>query len=60
MKSDLITVGINFSVIVSLFVFFPVSIANDLACKSLDWLETKLPGLHTPTEQVHVSTIWNE
>ncbi|XP_050926556.1 perilipin-2 isoform X1 [Lates calcarifer] len=26
--------------------------ANDLACKSLDWLETTFPVLHTPTEQI--------
>lgn len=29
-----------------------VSIANEVACKSLDWLETAIPMLHTPTEQV--------
>lgn len=29
-----------------------VSIANDVACKSLDWLETVFPMLLTATEQV--------
>lgn len=29
-----------------------VSIANDVACKGLDWLETRFTVLHTPTEQV--------
>ncbi|XP_042341432.1 perilipin-2-like [Plectropomus leopardus] len=29
-----------------------ISIANDIACKSLDWLETAFPVLHTPTEQI--------
>lgn len=29
-----------------------VSIANDVACKSLDWLETTFPGIHAPTEEV--------
>uniref|UniRef100_A0A3B4T964 Uncharacterized protein n=1 Tax=Seriola dumerili TaxID=41447 RepID=A0A3B4T964_SERDU len=29
-----------------------ISSANDVACKSLDWLETTFPMLHTPTEQV--------
>ncbi|XP_073322366.1 perilipin-2-like isoform X2 [Pagrus major] len=29
-----------------------ISIANDVACKSLDWLETRFPVLHTPTEQI--------
>ncbi len=31
-----------------------VSIANVVACKSLDWLETAFPVLHAPTEQVTV------
>uniref|UniRef100_A0A3Q1ES05 Perilipin n=1 Tax=Acanthochromis polyacanthus TaxID=80966 RepID=A0A3Q1ES05_9TELE len=29
-----------------------ISIANDVACKSLDWLETSFPILLSPTEQV--------
>ncbi|KAM8772065.1 perilipin-2-like isoform 2-T3 [Acanthopagrus schlegelii] len=29
-----------------------ISIANDVACKSLDWLETRFPVLHTPTEEI--------
>ncbi|XP_055365482.1 perilipin-2-like [Betta splendens] len=29
-----------------------ISIANDVACKGLDWLETRFPVLHAPTEQV--------
>ncbi|CAK6958472.1 perilipin-2-like [Scomber scombrus] len=29
-----------------------ISIANNVACKSLDWLETTFPVLHTPTEQI--------
>uniref|UniRef100_A0A8D3A955 Uncharacterized protein n=1 Tax=Scophthalmus maximus TaxID=52904 RepID=A0A8D3A955_SCOMX len=33
----------------------PVSTANDVACKSLDWLEATFPVLHTPTEQVNIS-----
>ncbi|TMS23560.1 Perilipin-2 [Larimichthys crocea] len=28
-----------------------ISIANDVACKSLDWLETTFPGIHAPTEE---------
>ncbi len=32
-----------------------VSIANDVACKSLDWLEATFPVLHAPTEQVSFS-----
>ncbi|XP_070768685.1 perilipin-2-like [Enoplosus armatus] len=32
-----------------------ISIANDVACKSLDWLETAFPVLHTPTEQIVAS-----
>ncbi|XP_042283699.1 perilipin-2-like isoform X1 [Thunnus maccoyii] len=31
-----------------------ISIANDVACKSLDWFETTFPVLHTPTEQIVV------
>uniref|UniRef100_A0A8C9Z0P7 Uncharacterized protein n=1 Tax=Sander lucioperca TaxID=283035 RepID=A0A8C9Z0P7_SANLU len=42
----------NFSVMTSLSGIFPVSVANDVACRSLDWLETAFPVLHTPTEQV--------
>ncbi|KAA8594781.1 hypothetical protein FQN60_011916 [Etheostoma spectabile] len=30
-----------------------ISVANDVACRSLDWLETAFPVLHTPTEQMH-------
>uniref|UniRef100_A0A3Q3N4E8 Uncharacterized protein n=1 Tax=Mastacembelus armatus TaxID=205130 RepID=A0A3Q3N4E8_9TELE len=29
-----------------------ISIANDVACKSLDWLETTFPVIHAPTEEV--------
>ncbi|KAE8300206.1 hypothetical protein D5F01_LYC00342 [Larimichthys crocea] len=29
-----------------------ISIANDVACKSLDWLETTFPGIHAPTEEI--------
>ncbi|XP_077379606.1 perilipin-2-like isoform X2 [Festucalex cinctus] len=29
-----------------------VSFANDVACKSLDWLEATFPVLHTPTDQI--------
>ncbi|AWP05571.1 putative perilipin-2-like isoform 2 [Scophthalmus maximus] len=29
-----------------------MSTANDVACKSLDWLEATFPVLHTPTEQI--------
>nr|XP_057937060.1 perilipin-2-like isoform X2 [Doryrhamphus excisus] len=29
-----------------------ISFANDVACKSLDWLEATFPVLHTPTDQV--------
>nr|XP_019955899.1 PREDICTED: perilipin-2-like isoform X2 [Paralichthys olivaceus] len=29
-----------------------ISSANGVACKSLDWLETTFPVLHTPTEQI--------
>ncbi|XP_034544443.1 perilipin-2-like isoform X3 [Notolabrus celidotus] len=29
-----------------------ISIVNDVACKSLDWLETTFPVLHAPTDQV--------
>uniref|UniRef100_UPI0037E8D3AE perilipin-2-like isoform X2 n=1 Tax=Semicossyphus pulcher TaxID=241346 RepID=UPI0037E8D3AE len=29
-----------------------IVIANNVACKSLDWLETKFPVIHAPTEQV--------
>ncbi|XP_071361375.1 perilipin-2-like isoform X2 [Trachinotus anak] len=29
-----------------------ISTANDVACISLDWLETTFPVLHTPTEQI--------
>uniref|UniRef100_A0A665TMJ1 Uncharacterized protein n=1 Tax=Echeneis naucrates TaxID=173247 RepID=A0A665TMJ1_ECHNA len=29
-----------------------ISTANNVACQSLDWLESKFPVLHTPTEQV--------
>ncbi|XP_053182276.1 perilipin-2-like [Scomber japonicus] len=29
-----------------------ISIANNVACKSLDWLVTTFPVLHTPTEQI--------
>ncbi|XP_056228199.1 perilipin-2-like isoform X1 [Seriola aureovittata] len=36
-----------------------ISSANDVACKSLDWLETTFPVLHTPTEQV-VATAKNK
>nr|XP_046273805.1 perilipin-2-like [Scatophagus argus] len=36
-----------------------ISIANDLACKSLDWLETSFPALHAPTEQI-VATAKNK
>ncbi|KAM7394303.1 hypothetical protein PAMP_021116 [Pampus punctatissimus] len=31
-----------------------ISIANDVACKSLDWLETTFPVIHAPTEQIVV------
>uniref|UniRef100_H3BZU1 Perilipin 6 n=1 Tax=Tetraodon nigroviridis TaxID=99883 RepID=H3BZU1_TETNG len=33
----------------------PISIANEFACKGLDWLETAFPVLHTPTEQLVAS-----
>lgn len=33
-------------------VFLPVSIANEVACKGLDWLEAVFPMLLTTTEQV--------
>ncbi|XP_068583553.1 perilipin-2-like isoform X2 [Cebidichthys violaceus] len=36
-----------------------VSIANDVACRSLDWLETAFPVIHTPTEQI-VATAKNK
>ncbi|KAK5865864.1 hypothetical protein PBY51_020101 [Eleginops maclovinus] len=36
-----------------------ISVANDVACRSLDWLETAFPVLHTPTEQV-VATAMNK
>ncbi|XP_070684381.1 perilipin-2-like [Pempheris klunzingeri] len=29
-----------------------ISIANEVACNTLDWLETTFPALHTPTEQI--------
>ena len=29
-----------------------VSVANEVACQSLDWLESAFPVLYTPTEQV--------
>ncbi|CAJ1052307.1 perilipin-2-like isoform X1 [Xyrichtys novacula] len=29
-----------------------ISIANDVACRSIDWLETTFPVLHAPTDQV--------
>ncbi|KAK2817083.1 hypothetical protein Q5P01_025274 [Channa striata] len=29
-----------------------LSIANDVACKGLDWLETRFPALHSPIEEV--------
>ncbi|KAM3622980.1 uncharacterized protein V6R79_005585 [Siganus canaliculatus] len=29
-----------------------IAVANDIACRSLDWLEAKFPVLHTPTEQI--------
>ncbi|KAF3687702.1 Perilipin-2 Adipophilin Adipose differentiation-related protein [Channa argus] len=29
-----------------------ISIANDVACKGLDWLETRFPVLHSPIEEV--------
>ncbi|XP_026215378.1 perilipin-2-like isoform X2 [Anabas testudineus] len=32
-----------------------ISIANDVACRSLDWLETTFPVLHAPPEQVVVT-----
>ncbi|XP_026158907.1 perilipin-2-like [Mastacembelus armatus] len=32
-----------------------ISIANDVACKSLDWLETTFPVIHAPTEEVVAS-----
>ncbi|XP_068445462.1 perilipin-2-like [Clinocottus analis] len=32
-----------------------ISIANGLACRSLDWLETAFPVIHTPTEQIVAS-----
>ncbi|XP_034044034.1 perilipin-2-like [Thalassophryne amazonica] len=31
-----------------------ISLANDIACKSLDWLETAFPVLHEPTEQIGI------
>ncbi|KAM7419300.1 hypothetical protein PAMA_016421 [Pampus argenteus] len=31
-----------------------ISIANDVACKSLDWLETTFPVIHAPAEQIVV------
>lgn len=35
------------------FLYFSiVSIANDFACKSLDWLENALPVLQSPTDMV--------
>ncbi|XP_040892644.1 perilipin-2-like isoform X2 [Toxotes jaculatrix] len=36
-----------------------ISTANDVACKSLDWLETTFPVLHSPTEQI-VATAKNK
>ncbi|XP_051801815.1 perilipin-2-like [Acanthochromis polyacanthus] len=36
-----------------------ISIANDVACKSLDWLETSFPILLSPTEQI-VATAKNK
>ncbi|XP_034746084.1 perilipin-2-like isoform X1 [Etheostoma cragini] len=36
-----------------------ISVANDVACRSLDWLETAFPVLHTPTEQI-VATAKNK
>lgn len=32
-----------------------LSIANGVACRSLDWLETAFPVIHTPTEQIVAS-----
>ncbi|KAM4603575.1 perilipin-2-like [Polymixia lowei] len=32
-----------------------ISIANDLACKGLDWLETAFPVLQRPTEEIAAS-----
>ncbi|XP_074486076.1 perilipin-2-like isoform X2 [Sebastes fasciatus] len=32
-----------------------ISIANDVACRSLDWLESAFPVLHAPTEQIVAS-----
>ncbi|XP_039662154.1 perilipin-2-like isoform X1 [Perca fluviatilis] len=36
-----------------------ISVANDVACRSLDWLETAFPVLHAPTEQI-VATAKNK
>ncbi|XP_054866242.1 perilipin-2-like isoform X2 [Amphiprion ocellaris] len=35
-----------------------ISIANDVACKSLDWLETSFPILLSPTEQTFLLWIY--
>lgn len=37
-------------------VFLPVSFANEVACKGLDWLEAVFPMLLTTTEQVTCDT----
>ncbi|XP_070847108.1 perilipin-2-like [Chaetodon trifascialis] len=34
-----------------------VSIANDVACKGLDWLEATFPVIHAPTEQVVAAAV---
>ncbi|XP_031735394.1 perilipin-2-like isoform X1 [Anarrhichthys ocellatus] len=36
-----------------------ISIVNDVACRSLDWLESAFPVIHTPTEQI-VATAKNK
>lgn len=33
-----------------------VSIANDVACRSLDWLEASFPVIQSPTDQVTIKT----
>lgn len=47
----------EFSFTASLSGLFPVSIANDVVCKSLDWLETTFPVIHAPTEQVRFKAL---
>uniref|UniRef100_A0A3B3D7H4 Uncharacterized protein n=1 Tax=Oryzias melastigma TaxID=30732 RepID=A0A3B3D7H4_ORYME len=33
-----------------------ISIANDVACRSLDWLEASFPVIQSPTDQVTIKT----